>query len=144
MDSDNTMASQLKRKRDPVEVLDSLKGASSAKKSKRRISVKVTEQEAALTPKKQANLDKRLNTEISLGKNGTLGSLGREDSKQSVLKISKEAAISVQKSEVKKSGGRVKKTAVEKVQKRIPEWKISSPIGGRMVDADPVFTADEK
>jgi NET1-associated nuclear protein 1 (U3 small nucleolar RNA-associated protein 17) len=25
-----------------------------------------------------------------------------------------------------------------------PEWKVSTPVGGRMIDVDPVFTDDEK
>lgn len=28
--------------------------------------------------------------------------------------------------------------------KEVPQWKLSEPIGGRMINADPVFSVDEK
>ena len=37
-----------------------------------------------------------------------------------------------------------KKREAKAPQSNISAWKISEPIGGRMIDVDPVFTDDEK
>lgn len=147
MDSDNTMSSILKRKRAPVEVLDTPKRTKSSQNLPVGFSQKSSGWDAAFKPP-PANTNGEGNHILSNGQlsNGQLASPDAEaiDFDQFVEE-SKNSADLARNAVAEISGKKKKKEKRDKKQKSTERsWRISTPIGGRMVDTDPVFTADEK
>lgn len=125
--SDNKMASVLKRKRGSAQGVETLKRA--------KATVDVLEDgptvisgggwDAAFAPVKQNN---ELATINGSGAHDA-DSSDAEDFEQ-YTKTEEEAEKKAKKSKAPKSKG--------------SEWKVSAPIGGRMIDVDPLFTEGEK
>jgi NET1-associated nuclear protein 1 (U3 small nucleolar RNA-associated protein 17) len=154
------MASQLKRKRDPVEVLSTPKRSKSVKtKSSNHISFneKIGREAAFQKPKRGE----------SAPRNGVNGeSQNSSDISSSPEAVYFEEFVGEKLEEGLEEGGAIqtmpKKTsrapATEARRKRKIEsfevqqkgpvkmkpWKLSEPIGGRMINVDPVFSQHEK
>jgi NET1-associated nuclear protein 1 (U3 small nucleolar RNA-associated protein 17) len=140
------MASALKRKRGPVEVLDTPKRSKSVKSQSgnplRAASDKVG-WEAAFNPPQ----------DLLISTNGINGSHshGTPESPEAVdyeayvqdetFKLATEREPP-SKQELKEITRRAQIYTPQKKAKEL--WKVSEPIGGRMINADPVFTTDEK
>lgn len=145
MDSDNNMASALKRKRAPVEVLDTPKRAKSVEKQSGNLFQSSPGWDAFRPPTTNGEPKHTLS-------NGQLASPEAE-----AINLEEYVGDRLQKSVAVKEQSRAenpaKKKKKEKKERRTKSWtskpdreawKISSPIGGRMINADPVFTTDEK
>ncbi len=173
-DSDNTMASELKRKRAPVEVSGTPKRTKSSKVQPKGSVRKFSENagwDAAFKP--PARVEETPATEV----NGNSKSTQRSKSPESVnfedfmdneaqIKAAEDRRSSTDSGRAKQTSklavldnndipqtvGRSPKRkadvaqAVEKgTRKKANElWKLSEPIGGRLLNIDPVFTEDEK
>jgi NET1-associated nuclear protein 1 (U3 small nucleolar RNA-associated protein 17) len=127
------MSSVLKRKRGPVEVVEPSKKAKST--SKYKISAPVLDSfkvgwDAAFPTKRHADLAP------TNGVNG-VSALTRSASPDA-----EDYEDLVEKHENAKA--EKKKREAKAPQYDVPTWKISEPIGGRMIDVDPVFTDDER
>ncbi len=138
------MASALKRKRGPVEVMDTPKRSKSVKNQSGnpvRPATDKTGWEAAFNPPQ----------ELVAPTNGVNGSHLHE-TPESPEAVDYEAYVQdekykdnmQQKEKSSKPRNNSKSTSSISNQKAKELWKLSEPIGGRMVNADPVFTADEK
>jgi NET1-associated nuclear protein 1 (U3 small nucleolar RNA-associated protein 17) len=137
----------LKRKRGPVEVLDTPKRSKSVKRqsgnSLRPVSDKVG-WEAAFNPPQ----------ELVAPTNGVNGSHSQRtpelpeavDYEAYVQDELYKAAVEEREKPSKNALYGINKGApAYSVKKKAEElWKLSEPIGGRMINVDPVFTADEK
>lgn len=146
MDSDNTMASALKRKRAPVEVLDTPKRAKSAEKQSGNLFQSSSGWDAFRPPP-------TTNAEGNHARsNGQLASpeaeaidyeeyVGDRSQKTVAVKGQNQTENPVKKKKKEKKERRTKSWTSKPDRET---WKISSPIGGRMINADPVFTTDEK
>lgn len=171
MDSANTMASLLKRKRAPVEVLDTPKRSKSVKTESGtplRNPIQNPSWEAAFDPPPATELVK-VNTPNGDSKevNGHPQSPDSVDYEDFVANGSKENnVVGSSSGRKKKRKGRGDKPPAEqkvKVSKKQSQsrselpalvstfkktgkepWKLSASIGGRMINADPIFTQDEK
>lgn len=146
MDSDNAMASVLKRKRAPVEVLDTSKRAKSSEIQAGDVFQKPSGWDAAFKPPPKINSNGEGKHLLS---NGQLGPPEAEaiEFDEFVRGRSRdfEAGATNAVSEItgkKKKEKRDKKHKSTAGEKK--SWRISGPIAGRMIDADPVFTVDEK
>lgn len=146
MDSDNSMASVLKRKRAPVEVLDTPKRTKSSEPPNGLLQ-NSSGWDAAFRPPPKTTTNGEENQSSS---NGQLASPEAEAidyalyvEKQS-RKVADPLAVagSTDKKRKKEKKQKLKKAKSANTEKK--NWRISAPIGGRMIDADPVFTADEK
>ena len=99
--------------------------------------------EAAFNPPKKTNGLAHTN-----GVNGDNTNSRRESNSPEVVDFeayiheSQQRIEQNQKKNVKRGDGKVRK--VLKKQGSLEIWKISEPIGGRMINVDPVFTPDEK
>jgi len=146
-DSDNAMASALKRKRGPVEVLDAPKRSKSLKNQSGnplRPASDKTGWEAAFNPPQ----------ELVAPTNGVNGnhSHGTPESPEAVDYEAyvqdekyKDAIQQREKSSKSVLQENSNNTSSYSKQKKAKEsWKLSEPIGGRMINADPVFSNDEK
>lgn len=146
MGSDNNMASALKRKRAPVEVLDTPKRAKSSEILAKDFFQKPSGWDAAFRPSPNVTPNGEGKHLLS---NGQLASPDTEtiEFDQFVTGHSKNSAA-VSKNVVAAVPGKKKKEKKERKQRSATadkkSWRISGPIGGRMIDADLVFTADEK
>jgi NET1-associated nuclear protein 1 (U3 small nucleolar RNA-associated protein 17) len=138
MDSDNNMASVLKRKRAPVEVLDTPKRAKSSEAQPGDFFQKPSGWDAAFRPPPKVTTNGEGKHLLS---NGQLASPDAEaiEFDQFVTGRNAIAEVSGKKKKKEKKEKKHKNTTADK-----RSWRISGPIGGRMIDADPVFTADEK
>jgi NET1-associated nuclear protein 1 (U3 small nucleolar RNA-associated protein 17) len=153
------MASALKRKRAPVEVLGTPKRAKSdttQPAKQQRNPFETAGWDAAFNPAPEAESLKikrsSLNDEET---NGQLGSpepidfetFMDEDSQNG---MKEEPAVSARKEKKRKpkTPAELDMIAEKKqarfLQKLVEPWRLSEPIGGRMINADPVFTQDEK
>jgi len=136
MDSDNTMASILKRKRAPVEVLETPKRSKSIKSNSGNPLRKISDNtgwDAAFNPPK---------TEIAKT-NGVNG----EDLNGGLVSpepVDYEAFVEEQRQKHLDNQISAPELAKSAGKKGLQPWKLSEPIGGRMINADPVFTIDEK
>ncbi|CZR55131.1 related to small nucleolar ribonucleoprotein [Phialocephala subalpina] len=139
------MASALKRKRAPVEVLDTPKRAKSVEKQSGNLFQSSPGWDAFRPPTTNGEPKHTLS-------NGQLASPEAE-----AINLEEYVGDRLQKSVAVKEQSRAenpaKKKKKEKKERRTKSWtskpdreawKISSPIGGRMINADPVFTTDEK
>jgi NET1-associated nuclear protein 1 (U3 small nucleolar RNA-associated protein 17) len=178
MDSDNTMASALKRKRASVEVIENLKRTKSTKNQPTN---------SLRQPDKSSAWDAAFNpptTDRSTPTNGVNGKAGNgesdspeaidfndfwdkeiqtpapeeEERMNSINDLSRKNAQMQPNDEFEslEAIGRIsqkkgstsqalqKKPSKVTKKKAIELWKISEPIGGRLINVDPVFTADEK
>jgi NET1-associated nuclear protein 1 (U3 small nucleolar RNA-associated protein 17) len=152
------MASQLKRKRDPVEVQGTPKRSKSVK-SKSGNPINFNEKtgwEAAMrgqpAPKNGVNSGlenppgtssspEAMDFEDFVGKNLEAGLEEEEEELgQTIPKRTSRGAIKEAQRKRKMESFEVK----HKGRGRVKPWKLSESIGGRMIDVDPVFTADEK
>ena len=152
------MASRLKRKRDPVDVQGTPKRSKSVK----------TKSGNAINFNEKIGWDAAMRGE-SAPRNGVNGGIesspGRSSSPEAVdfedfvgekldEGLEEEGKGVVQTIPKRNSRGasteaqrRRKMESFEVKQKgwgRVKPWKLSEPIGGRMINVDPVFTADEK
>jgi len=140
----NTMASSLKRKRGPVEVLDIPKRAKSLK-IEQRVSFPISGRvawEEAFNGLRKTNEPVQTN-----GINEDAVNSQRElDSPEAVdFDAYVEENLQQKEADLRKKEERGLKKAVKKDEKNdVDIWRLSEPIGGRMINADPVFTADEK
>lgn len=131
------MASVLKRKRGSTQGIDGLKRAK-ATADILEVAVESIQTnggwDAAFAPLKKKNNELVTVNGFSTNK-GKLESSDAEDYDQFA-----------QQKDVSGTPKKVKKRSKSKASKasKGPEWKISAPIGGRMIDVDPVFTDDEK
>lgn len=120
------MASVLKRKRGSAQGVETLKRAKATTDVLEDAPVPAISGggwDAAFAPVKQ-------NNELATV-NGHNESSDAEDFEQYTQKEeSEKKARKMSKSKASKSKG--------------PEWKVSAPIGGRMIDVDPLFTEGEK
>ncbi|KUJ24196.1 WD40 repeat-like protein [Mollisia scopiformis] len=136
------MASVLKRKRAPVEVPDTPKRAKSSENHPADFLQKPSGWDAAFRPPSKPTTNGEENHTLS---NGQLASPEAEAieydrfiTEKPVAK-SKNALVEVSEQTRKKE-----KRPKQKKPRDQRTWRISGPIGGRMVNADPVFTADEE
>ncbi|KAE8451170.1 hypothetical protein EG329_004842 [Mollisiaceae sp. DMI_Dod_QoI] len=141
------MASALKRKRAPVEVLDTPKRTKSAENRPGDLLQNSTGWDAAFRPPPKGTTNGEGSHALS---NGQLASPEAEaiDYDQFMDRRPQELLVVKGQNVAEKPAKRKKKEKKEKSIKppttEAKSWKISTPIGGRMIDADPVFTADEK
>ncbi|KAI6713547.1 hypothetical protein JHW43_003902 [Diplocarpon mali] len=164
------MASLLKRKRAPMEMLDTPKRTKSVKtksETPRRSTIRNASWEAAFNPPSTqakgsvkievANDDtKRANRNspsLEILKYNDVAGVGSADNGVGGAVKKRRKASGGKSSTKQKQEPQVKKEKKQEysrqVSKTIPKtgrepWKLSAPIGGRMVNADPVFTEDEK
>ncbi|EKD18536.1 uncharacterized protein L3040_007440 [Drepanopeziza brunnea f. sp. 'multigermtubi'] len=174
------MTSLLKRKRAPVEVLDTPKRSKSVKtKSGTPLRSTIQNQgwEAALDPpsatgkalvkSEKANGVKGSNEQLGSpelidnetikgkgkGSKGNVGEVPGSGKKRRKRKQHGEKSATEQVMKDKKKSHPesapvikpIKKTDIKPAKRNALEpWKLSAPIGGRMVNADPVFSKDEK
>lgn len=127
--SDNKMASVLKRKRGSAQGVETLKRAKATTDVLEDAPTVISGGgwDAAFAPVKQNNELATING--SGAHDGKLDSSDAEDFEQ-YTKKEEEAEKKAKKSKAPKSKG--------------SEWKVSAPIGGRMIDVDPLFTEGEK
>ena len=141
------MASALKRKRGPVEVLDTPKRSKSVKTQSGnplRLTSDNAGWEAAFNPTQ----------DLLISTNGNNGnhSHGTPESPEAVdyeayVQDEKYKDALKQREKPSKNAvhGNSKKPAANSGQTKASDsWKLSEPIGGRMINADPVFSTDEK
>jgi NET1-associated nuclear protein 1 (U3 small nucleolar RNA-associated protein 17) len=146
-DSDNTMASALKRKRGPVEVLDTPKRSKSVKTQSGNPLLPANGKvgwEAAFNPSQ----------DLLISTNGHNGnhSHGTPESPEAVdyeAYVQDEKYKNALKQREKLSKNPVHNSSNKSTANPTPDkakdlWKLSEPIGGRMINADPVFSSDEK
>lgn len=127
------MASVLKRKRGPAEVAASPKRAKSVTKSKSSAPVldSQTGWDAAF-----GSIKRQDEPEIPNGLNDVsiAAKYASPEAEDYQEVLTQHQVINVEK----------EKRKHEAVETASSQWKISEPIGGRMIDVDPVFTEDEK
>jgi len=141
------MASALKRKRAPVEVLDTPKRSKSVKTQSGNPLRPASDKagwEAAFNPSQ----------DLLISTNGNNGnhSHGTPESPEAVdyeAYVQDEKYKDALKQREVPSKNAVhddsNKSATNSVQKKANDlWKLSEPIGGRMINANPVFSTDEK
>lgn len=128
--SDNEMASVLKRKRGSAQGVETLKRAKATTEVMEDAPTSVISGggwDAAFAPTQ----NNELATVNGSGAHNDKESSDAEDFEQYTQKEeSEKKARKLSKSKASKSKG--------------PEWKVSAPIGGRMIDVDPLFTEGEK
>ena len=122
--SDNEMASVLKRKRGSAQGVETLKRAKATTDVLEDAPTSVWD--AAFAPVKQNNELATVN-----GDDDKLESSDAEDFEQFT-----------QKEETEKKARKLSKSKAFK--SKISDWRVSAPIGGRMIDVDPLFTEGEK
>ena len=140
--SDNTMASPLKRKRGTVDAKDASKREKLSNKSKN----------SALTSKalEQVGWDTAFNpparTEELIHMNGINGDkLEIQRDSISPEAVDFEDFIKEDRKRLsRKEKQKLQAKQEAKIGKSPDIWKLSESIGGRMIDADPVFTPDER
>ena len=133
------MASALKRKRGPVEVLDTPKRAKSVKSAAPNSLQKLNSQnvgwEAAFgAPPKEKDLVK------TNGINGDVSDSEEDSAASEALDFD---ALHEEDFLANGLDTTTRKRAL-KGQEHSKTWKLSESIGGRMINADPAFTADER
>lgn len=147
------MASQLKRKRGPIpnsgSGLDEI-----AETPKRAKSVKVKEKEKDSLPtpiSSQTGWDAAFNppsqTSNSLIQTNANEANGDEaiDFESYIAGEGAEVVRAKDEEQERKKREKQEKRLLKAVKaKREQAWRVSEPIGGRMIDVDPVFTRDEK
>lgn len=159
------MASQLKRKRDPVKVLDAPKRSKSiTAKSENPLRTKLTEKvgwAAAFDPPATAELvrtdgvngdSKILDKDVASPDAVEYDQYVKEESQKFSQSVAAEDSTSLNGGTALKEANRKAGQArilgskrVKALKKRsIDPWKLSESIGGRMVNAEPVFADDEK
>jgi len=141
------MASALKRKRGLVEVADTPKRAKSIKESHNSLPTPQLSQsgwDAAFNPPTK--------TKELVKTNGVNGDAHRETESPDAVDFEEFVEQSTQleeeeqrrRKELKSQQRREKKLLKSVTQKTPDVWKLSEPIGGRMINVDPVFSADER
>ena len=142
--SDNTMASALKRKRGPGEVLETPKRAKSVKEIENTLPIPQLSQggwDVAFNPPPKT---KELIQTNGINGDGT-HTEERSDSPEAV-----DYEVFVEEPEFRLEEKKQKNKKEKKLLKKVlsatePDlWKLSEPIGGRQINVDPVFTDDEK
>lgn len=138
------MASALKRKRGPGEVVDAPKRAKSVKKMQIPISASQFSQSGW-----QAAFNPQVKTTELITKNETNGDrLHSKDRSQSPEFDEYEKLVQEEndRKQLEKREEKAKKKLLKKVLATTDPsaWKLSEPTGGRQIDVDPVFTEDEK
>ena len=130
MASDNNMASVLKRKRGPLEV------AEPSKRSKSNQDI----------PQAAPELDP-----TKVGWDAAFGPIKRQNgasnraNEDETPELRDSSSPEAEDFENFVEGARAAKQEKKKPRKKaVPTWKTSDPIGGRMIEIDPVFTEDEK
>lgn len=129
------MTSSLKRKRGPIEVVDSPKRAKSIPKPSQTTPKLATGNavwEEAFQPLRDGNKLVRINCTNG----GSANSGGEGDS-------SGEEYVEQRIDQNEVVNAALSKQKTRKFQQN-QLWKISESIGGRMINADPVFSVDEK
>jgi NET1-associated nuclear protein 1 (U3 small nucleolar RNA-associated protein 17) len=132
--SDNNMASALKRKRGPLEAVESSKRSRSNQdipQSKTELDLsKVVGWEAAFGPSKRQNG----------------GANGVNEDKAHELRDSNSSEVEDFEDLVERARAakHERKRPKNKAIPNMSTWKTSNPIGGRMIEVDPIFTEDEK
>jgi NET1-associated nuclear protein 1 (U3 small nucleolar RNA-associated protein 17) len=153
------MASALKRKRGPGEDVDTPKRAKSVKEIENALPTpqipQVTGWEAAFNPPPQA---KELMTTNGINGDG-VHSKERSNSPEAVdyedySKSERMNESNLEEERRKKKPKRQPEERQAKAERKLLKkvlatnnsntWKLSEPIGGRQINIDPVFTADEK
>lgn len=138
------MASALKRKRGPVEILETPKRAKSVKSSQESLPTPKLSQETGWEAAFKTSTKPKELVQTN-GINGDVINGQREIN--SVEAIDFEDFVENERKQ-KDEQTRLKKEekALKRAVTRKPEevWKVSESIGGRMIDVDPVFTQDEK
>jgi NET1-associated nuclear protein 1 (U3 small nucleolar RNA-associated protein 17) len=137
MASDNIMASVLKRKRGPLEVEESSKRSRSTKDahaSASQLDLSKVGWEAAFGPIQR--YDDTTN-EVN-GEEAPVTRVPNSPEAVDFQELLERAHAKEQKKTKKKTKWR------EKAFSHWSTWKTSDPIGGRMIELDPVFTEDEK
>jgi NET1-associated nuclear protein 1 (U3 small nucleolar RNA-associated protein 17) len=127
------MASALKRKRGPLEVLEPSKRSRSNQE----------------TPQSALELDlSKVGWDAAFGpikkQNGTINGINGEEAPGSRNSISPEAEDFEDLVERTRAAKQEKKRTKKKAVPNASTWKISDPIGGRVIEVDPAFTEDEK
>lgn len=146
------MASALKRKRGPGEVVDTPKRAKSVKEIQNPLPTPQISQggwEAAFNPPPKTK-------DLITATNGINGDIIRsEERSPSPEAVDYEKFVGIaerkleeenKRKEAEKRKEREKKKLLKKVltTNDPSAWKLSEPIGGRQINVDPVFTEDEK
>jgi NET1-associated nuclear protein 1 (U3 small nucleolar RNA-associated protein 17) len=137
------MASALKRKRGSVEVLETPKRAKSVKQQKlangHTFVEPVNGWDPAFNP--PPNIKELVQTN---GVNGDDINGMKEDSPEAI-DYEDLAEWNIEEKKKRREIQRQERALLKSFQKPEPIiWKISEPIGGRMINVDPVFTTDEK
>jgi NET1-associated nuclear protein 1 (U3 small nucleolar RNA-associated protein 17) len=137
------MASALKRKRGPVEVTETPKRAKSVKDSQESLSMSKASQsgwEAAFNPPKEM---KELMQKNGINGDGTNNT--QRGTSPNVLAFDNLAEHAKEEERKKKAAMLEEKKYLRSFSTPKPDvWTISDPIGGRMINVDPVFTQDEQ
>jgi NET1-associated nuclear protein 1 (U3 small nucleolar RNA-associated protein 17) len=131
--SDNNMASVLKRKRGPLEAVEPSKRSRSNQdlpQSVPELDLSKVEWDAAFGPSKRQN--------------GTVNGFNGDEAPELRDLSSPEAEDFEDLVERARIVKQEKKKSKKKAAQSTSTWKISEPIGGRMIEVDPVFTQDEK
>jgi NET1-associated nuclear protein 1 (U3 small nucleolar RNA-associated protein 17) len=137
------MASALKRKRGPVEVLDTPKRSKFLKSQSGNPSRPASDKtgwDAAFNPRQE--LVAPTNGVNGNDLHGTHESPEAVDYEAYVQDEKYKDAIQLREKPLKSALLKTPANFEEKKSKEL--WKLSEPIGGRMINADPVFTTDEK
>jgi NET1-associated nuclear protein 1 (U3 small nucleolar RNA-associated protein 17) len=158
-DYDNTMASQLKRKRDPVEVLGTPKRSKSVKtKSGNPISFneKIGWEAAFKKPKRGesaprngVNGESQNSQDISSSPEAVdfeefVGEKLEEGLEEGAIQTMAKKTSRAAATEAKRKRKIESFEVQQKGRVKMKPWKLSEPVGGRMINVDPVFTEHEK
>lgn len=134
------MASALKRKRGNVDVKDIPKRAKSLNGSQDSpVTSKLPSQagwDAAFNPPKEGKELVHMN-----GTNGDEAASQRLSKSPEVMDFEEFVEQGPSRSDKR---GKSKSQAAPEAKAKPSTWKLSEPIGGRMIPADPVFTKDER
>lgn len=132
------MASELKRKRGPVDVLDPPRRPKTVKTKDREPKRRQTALEAALCPPPNIKQLVQVNGNYVKVKNeqGVVDSIAVEERKKS-----RKEAKRKQHEEAKQKNAQ---KTIKSLKNDANIWRLSEPVAGRMIDADPVFSKDEK
>lgn len=132
------MAAMLKRKRGSAQDVDALKRTKAKKDDVAEAATAAAIQsnegwDAAFAPAKSNNELAVINGDDA-GKDGA----GSSDVEENAQVTKKGEASKKIRRRSKAKGSKSSRDS------KNPAWKVSAPVGGRMIDVDPVFTEDEK
>jgi NET1-associated nuclear protein 1 (U3 small nucleolar RNA-associated protein 17) len=142
------MASELKRKRGPVDVLDMQKRSKSFNTKDRNLQSKSQREPQLEATTLEAVLNPLSNTKELVQTNGVNGDADAVTMKNEHASIKAVASGSLGQRKKRKQEDQGKQERQRTPQKALKNdsniWRLSEPVAGRMINADPLFTEDEK